>query len=117
MNDNNCNSCHLTGYNFVGKNKKHSKRGGVGIFIRDNITFVERDDLSIFLECEFESVFIEVNDRQSSLVVGEIYRIPGTNCTNAIKYYETIVTKIQNENKDAVIGTDQNINLLNIIQP
>ena len=50
--------------------RKHSKRGGVGIFIRDNITFVERDDLSIFLECEFESVFIEVNDRKSSLVVG-----------------------------------------------
>ena len=39
-------------------------------FIRDNITFVERDDLSIFLGYEFESVFIEVNDRKSSLVVG-----------------------------------------------
>ena len=50
LTDNNCNSCHLTCYNFVGKNRKHSERGCVGIFIRDNITFVERDDLSIFLE-------------------------------------------------------------------
>ena len=117
LNDNNCNSCHVAGYNFVGKkNRKHSKRGGVSIIIRDNITFVGRDDLSIFLECEFESDFIKVSDRQSNMVDGERYRIPGTNGTHAIICYETIVTEILNENKDAVIGTDQNINLLNITQ-
>ncbi len=48
------------------------------------------------------------------MVIGEIYRVPGTDCNIAIQRYSDIITIVQNENKRVVIGTDQNIDLLNV---
>ena len=48
--------------------------------IRSHINYVERSDLKIFDEGKFESIFIEIPQKgRSSLVIGEVYRVPGTN--------------------------------------
>ena len=37
------------------------------------------DDLKLNINNEFESVFIEIDQSYHKLVIGEIYRVPGTN--------------------------------------
>ena len=51
------------------------------MFIRDNIQFNLREDLSIFIEGEFEYIFVEsvMNGQTSS--VGEMYHIAKTSVT------------------------------------
>ncbi len=47
----------IPGYSFIYKNRRNTRRGGVGILIRDEIHFTVREDLSTFKEVEFEAVF------------------------------------------------------------
>ena len=41
------------------KNQSTMSRGGVCIYINESIQFILRDDLAVFVEGEFESIFIE----------------------------------------------------------
>ncbi len=61
LNNTNHDMYNLDGYKFVGKHRQIVKCGGVGIFIKNSISFKIRNDLSIFIEHEFESIFIEVS--------------------------------------------------------
>ena len=36
-------------------------RGGMTLYIKDNLTYVKRDDLSIFIPHVFESIFFEIS--------------------------------------------------------
>ena len=47
------------------------KCGGVGIYniIRNSIHFKFQDDLSTFVEHEFESIFIEVSGHKNTIVI------------------------------------------------
>ena len=65
-------------YNFVCRNRS-KPRGGVALYIKETIHFSERTDLSINIEGEFESIFIEAKSNKHRFIVGEIYRTPGTN--------------------------------------
>ena len=69
VNDDNAHLFKLPNYNFIYKNRKIKAKGGVAIYIRDNIQYNLREDLSIFIEGEFESIFIEsINNGQTSIV-------------------------------------------------
>ena len=59
------------------------------LYIRENIHFSERTDLSINIEGEFESIFIEAKSNKHRFVVGEIYRTPGTNTHNVHRTLST----------------------------
>ena len=99
----------MTNYKFIYKNIKI--KGGVAIYIRDNIQYDLREDLSIFIEGEFESIFIEsINNGQTS-IVGEIYRIPNTSVNLSIQRYEAILQKVESSNSQVIIGTDQNLTI------
>ncbi len=37
-----------------------SRGGGVALYIRDNLTFKIRNDLTVFYEEEFETIFVEI---------------------------------------------------------
>ena len=54
----------IPGYKFVHKSRTSITRGGVGIYIRDHIGFKLRDDIALFCEGEFESIFIETRERE-----------------------------------------------------
>ena len=50
----------LNGYHDLQFNTRPSTydgHGGVGLYIKDNLTYVKRDDLSIFIPHVFESIF------------------------------------------------------------
>ena len=113
LNEINHNMYNIRGYNFISQHHKHAKQGGVGIYIRNNLNFIVRDDLSLFIEQSFESLFVEVSSMKGSVIIGEIYRIPGASCPDSISKYELITNKLQNENKEIILGTDQNFDYLN----
>jgi hypothetical protein len=88
LTETNKNMYNISGYTFVGKNRKHAKCGGVGMFIREGLSFKIRDDLSICVEQEFESIFIEIQNEKQNVVIGEIYR-----CHISIQRYDEILSK------------------------
>ena len=104
----------ITGYSFIHRSRKNKTRGGVAIYILDIFPFKERNDLSLFYEGEFESIFAEINVGNDKLIIGEIYRIPNTNELLSISRYETIIANLRTFKHDIVIGTDQNFDLLKI---
>ena len=115
LNDKNFNSIHFPNYNIISQHRKTKTQGGVAIMIGTHVRYHERGDLNIFDEGAFESIFIEVpRENKPSYVIGEIYRVPGTNENEFLTKYESIITKIRAENKKIIIGTDQNLDYLKI---
>ena len=49
-------------------------------------------------------------------MIGEVYRAPGTNENDFIEIYSNVITKIRQEKKKIIIGTDQNLDYLKINQ-
>jgi hypothetical protein len=111
---NNADLYQIPGYKFVHKSRLSISRGGVGIYIRHGINFKLRDDIALFHEGEFESIFIETKPAEKSTIVGEIYRVPNTNELQSLIRFETITESLQNINRDVIIGTDQNFDYLKV---
>ncbi len=88
------------------------KRWGC-LYIQDKFQFTERDDLAINIEYEFESIFIEINNLPHKLILGEIYRVPGTNEHSSIDRYDCILQKLSNYKGEVFLATDQNLNYIN----
>ena len=66
-------------------------------------------------EDEFESAFVELEfDQGLGVVVGSVYRIPGTSKLRYIARSKQTVNRIKIQNKDIIIGTDQNIDYLKL---
>ena len=53
----------LPGYHeLISRCRDDGPRGGVGLFIRDNINYKIREDISSFVPHTFESLFIEITN-------------------------------------------------------
>ena len=100
LSDKNHDLFNIPGYTFISRHRKHYRQGGVGIYIKNNINFVIRDDLSIFIEKCFETLFIEVTSSKGNIIIGEVYRVPNSSCPDSITNYELLTNKLQK-------GTDQ----------
>jgi len=102
LNNDNAHVFKLPNNNFIYKSRKIINKGGVAIYIWKTVQYNLREDLSIFVEGEFESIFNEsINNGQTS-IVGEIHRIPNTNVNLSIQRYEAILHQTE-----VIIGTDQ----------
>ena len=111
LHDNNHDLFKIPGYNFEHKSRKQMRRGGVCIYINEAIQYKLRDDLAIFVEGEFESIFIETTNTVNNTVVGEIYRVPNSNIAHSLEHFNTILSMLSRK-QDIILGTDQNLNLL-----
>ena len=112
--DQNAKLFNLPGYNLFHKSRQIKSKGGVAIYLRDDLKYKLRDDLSIFIEGEFESLFIEICGQSSPILVGEIYRTPHSNIQSSLERYSMVLQKLNNLNHTIIIGTDQNIDYLKI---
>ena len=85
-------------------NGQYSRQGGVGIFAKKGLKTIARKDLAVVKESFIECCFIEVVTGKNlrNILIGEIYRVPGTN------------ENFNMENNEIVIGTDQNFYYLKI---
>ena len=112
--ENNKESCKLDDYKLFSEHRKTLTKGGVAIYVHKKLKYIDRTDLNIFEEGSFESCFIELNMQTKNVVIGEIYRVPGTSENNFISKYEDLLHRIKREKKDIIIGTDQNLDYLKI---
>ncbi len=113
------NDCHLPGYHpiqFNIRNEHASSRGGVAMYIKNNLEYKQRSDLSIFIPHIFESIFVEIRHNNKSMIVGTVYR-PNTPPKADLEIFMHTMNELQNllnsENIETVITGDININLLN----
>ena len=94
LNDNNSSLFPIPGYNFICKNRQNSTRGGIAIYIREEISYTVRGYLAVHIESEFESLIIEINIQRKKNIIGDIYRVPNTNEQLSIERYETLISKV-----------------------
>ena len=55
------------------------------------------DDLKLNINNEFESVFIEIDQNLYKLIIGDIFRVPGTNAPISLQRYHKILHMLQKE--------------------
>lgn len=104
----------IPGYTIVSKNRQKLAKGGVAIYVANHISFKIREDLSLFHEGEFESIFIETTHSAHRTIVGEIYRIPNSPENLSLERFENILSRLQERDTSVIIGTDQNFDYLKI---
>ena len=103
----------LVGYQLVSI-PSNTNAGGVGFYIKDNVKFRLRSDLTM-LRDEFEALWIEIqNDFQQNMLCGVIYRHPSGKSDSFTDYINTVTGRINQENKCCAIMGDFNIDLLKI---
>ena len=61
----------LTSYNLVCKNKQHMEAGGVGMYVSERYEYVVPEDLSLFEEHIFESLFLEITNVRNKIIIDE----------------------------------------------
>ena len=96
--------------------RENSQGGGIAIFAKSDLKCIIIKDLIINIEGVIESCFIELitKDNQKNIVIGEIYRIPGTNEKIFLDNFDNLLNKINKENKSIILGTDQNIDFIKL---
>ena len=106
----------IDGYQSVHKYRQDRVGGGVSIFIKDGIQYMQRKDIDAPMNI-MESVFIEIEKNQTThdknVIVGVVYRPPGTDVNLFTEHFSSILSLIHKENKLVYILGDFNINLLN----
>eukprot|EP00794_Sanderia_malayensis_P004109 gene4109-4667_t len=101
----------LPGYKFH-ESPSHSSAGGVGIYVKSNLTANKRDDLCIG-DKDFEIVWIEVeNPKAHNILFCCAYRHPNSEISKFTNYFQETLKNIAKENKLIAIMGDFNIDLL-----
>ena len=106
----------IDGYQSPVGTSTESTKGGVLIYVKNNINFKPRNDLNIYKSKELESFFIEIkNPKEKNDIVGVIYRHP---CMDENSFTDNYLKKITDilstENKKIFISGDFNYDLLNV---
>ena len=112
--------CQLDGYHpleLKTPSDLNSSRGGVGLYVKDSLSYEVREDLSVFIPHVFEAVFIEINIKNKHIIIGTVYR-PNTPPKADVDIFSNTMHELQGiihvhrENKDVCIMGDINIDLL-----
>ncbi len=109
-------------FNLILKARSNTRGGGVGFYIRKTYNFKLIQDLSPFHEGLFESITIEVSQKNFKLILSNIYRSPTisqgqTNSTQIANFNSNLDNLLQNiylRNSNSFIFMDANINLLKL---
>ena len=102
---------HLDGYRHESVVRDTRLGGGVSVFIKDTHEYRLRNDLAVNDDI-FESIFIEITNLPTKIIVGSIYRPPATNLRDSNQHLIEIITKFRRENKLAYLLGDFNVDLL-----
>ena len=112
LNENNMDCFNLENYEYLGSSRTTKKGGGVGLYILKQLEFKSRDDLTKNIENIIETKFTEItNNNGKNFIIGVIYRPPNSNFETFKNTMNTILEKIDKENKICYLMGDFNINL------
>ena len=110
------NYCHVDGYTLI-TNNRNSRGGGLAILLRNDFQYVRLKEKEINVTKEFESLIIEIAPQNNSKPIStlvEIYRNPQSSERLSVDRYQDLLNNLDKDNKDIIIGTDQNMNLLKV---
>ena len=101
-------------FEFKTRNDTLTARGGIGMFIKENLQYNIRDDLSIFIPNIFESIFAEIYINRKPILIGTIYRpnTPPKADMDIFMKTKDLQNTLAKENKESYIMGDINIDLL-----
>jgi len=104
-------------YTSVHRCRSNRVGGGVSLFIRENLEFVQRDDLTIHShEGNVESIFIELpvssSPTRKNMILGCVYRPPDTDIKDFTSHLALTLDTISKEGKTCFLLGDFNIDLL-----
>ena len=100
----------IPGYTFF-KTKSVTQNGGVGLYIRDSLTYNPRIDLDSCTD-DFEAVWVEIeNKNDKNVLICCVYRHPSSDIDNLTSYFQNHLSKLSS-NKLLFIMGDFNVNLL-----
>ena len=108
----NQNSYQINGYHPIVSRVRsdNSSRGGVALFIREDVEFTERPDLDKFIPHTFESVFITL--KQLQITIGVIYRTPDSDSASFLTEYQHTLTQLTQLKENFMHLGDFSLNLL-----
>lgn len=112
LNDVSAPSVQIPNYQFSYKNRSSKLGGGVGFFIRQDLTYITRNDLSLMSEC-IEVLAVELFCKSINIIVFVVYRPPNTDANNFIDLLSNLVNKAKKSNRLVYVAGDFNIDLLN----
>ena len=109
----------LCNYTFVSNSKSQSRGGGgVGLYVNCSLNFTMRSDLTIMHEKFFESLFIEIESNNSTIICGVIYKPPSKNSKSHALFLEHLLNILKSiKNKPCFLFGNFNYNLLNCDNP
>ena len=97
---------------YIPENHKSEKERGVAMYVNENFKAEEIQDLSLWDEDVYESMFLEINTSASSFVCGVIYKPQFTSNPKFRPKLKNLLAEITRENKTAAICGDFNTDLL-----
>ena len=102
----------MANYQLVHSSRSHKLGGGVALFVDNSLKFrVRHDIMPSFDGCE--SVFIEIErDSCCNLIVGNVYRAPGSHLDNFKQNFDLCLNTIAKEKKLCYVMGDFNLDFL-----
>ena len=76
----------IDGYNFISNCRQKCICGGVAFYIKDTLEFTLCDELTIMKEKNFESIFINIQNKNDIIKCGTIYQSPLNDSESNIKF-------------------------------
>ena len=112
LNENNFNCFSMNNYEYFGTNRVDKRGGGVGLYVSKQLECKIRNDLTTNIEDIIETKFIEiVNSNGKNIIIGVVYRPPNGNFATFESAMNTILEKIDRENKHCYLMGDFDIDL------
>ena len=109
LNENNKDCFTMNNYEYFGSNRLGKRGGGVCLYVSKELEYKIRNDLTKNM---IETKFIEiVNNDGKNIIVGVIYRPPNSYFATFESTTNTILEKIDRENKLCYLMGDFNIDL------
>ena len=107
----NDNEIHLPGFEVVRKDRSVNGRngGGVCMYLRSNINYQIRDDLCVG---QLECVVIEIIRPHSRPFFVSTWYKPPNSAQDVFRHFESLVDKVDSEQKDFYLLGDLNCNML-----
>ena len=78
----------------------------------DGIQFNLREDLAVYVEREFETIFIEALNGSKIPLIGNIYRVPSTNAKSSLERLGSIFERLSASKARVIVVGDLYFDLL-----
>ena len=95
----------VPGYNVI-RIDRYRQGGGVAIYLKESIPFFSRHDLA---RADLEAVTVEISGSHSKPFLVTWYKPPSAS-VDIFNSFETLITKIEQEDKESIILGDFNCN-------